>query len=152
MEKILLLAACLLLPAVMTAAQDKKAGDEGRTERAVRKVLADQAAAWNRCDLEDFMEGYWKSPELSFTSGNRNTRGWQATLDNYRRGYPTCEKMGRLSFSELEVTVLGRRAAMVRGRFLLERGADDRPTGLFTLIFRKLAGEGWKIVHDHTSV
>ncbi len=130
----------------MTFAQS----DKTKIENAVKKVLTDQTEAWNKCDIEDFMQGYWKSKDLSFTSGNKNTRGWQATFDNYKKGYDSCEKMGKLSFSELDVTVLSKKSAMVRGRFLLER-KNDKPTGLFTLIFRKFK-DGWKVIHDHTSV
>jgi len=128
----------------------QSAGQKLKIETAVKNVLEVQTNAWNKCDIEGFMEGYWKSGDLSFTSGNRNTRGWQATLDNYKKGYPDCDKMGKLSFSELDVTVLSKKSAMVRGRFLLER-KEDKPTGLFTLIFRKFR-DGWKIIHDHTSV
>ena len=121
-----------------------------KIEEAVKTVLNEQTAAWNECNIEGFMQGYWKSENLSFTSGNKNTRGWQATFDNYKKGYSDCDKMGKLSFSELDVTVLSKQSAMVRGRFLLERKTDE-PTGLFTLIFRKF-DDGWKIIHDHTSV
>jgi len=119
-------------------------------ESAVRRVLDDQAAAWNRGDLEGFMAGYWKSDRLSFYSGNTVTKGWQATLDRYRKRYAEDGKeMGKLSFKNLEVTMLGSEAALVRGRFELARGAE-KSTGLFTLLMRRLP-EGWRIVHDHTS-
>ncbi len=125
--------------------------DKAKTQIAadVQKILDEQTEAWNKCNIEGFMQGYWKSEELSFTSGNKNTRGWEATFENYKRGYDSCKKMGNLSFSELDVTVLSEKSAMVRGRFLLER-KNDKPSGLFTLIFRKFK-EGWRIVHDHTS-
>ena len=133
----------------MTTAFSQTDKKSVKIENAVKKVLTEQTAAWNKCDIEGFMQGYWKSEELSFTSGNKNTRGWQATFENYKKGYSSCDKMGKLSFSELEVTVLSKKSALVRGRFLLER-KNDKPTGLFTLIFRKVE-DGWKVVHDHTS-
>jgi beta-aspartyl-peptidase (threonine type) len=117
---------------------------------AIRKVLDDQAAAWNRGDLEGFMAGYWKSPDLTFFSGKDRLRGWQATLDRYRKRYQgEGREMGKLTFSELQIDLLGPDAAVVRGRFRLQL-QKDTPTGLFTLIFRRLP-EGWRIVHDHTS-
>jgi ketosteroid isomerase-like protein len=57
--------------------------------------------------------------------------------------------MGRLTFSDLEITVLSSSAVLVLGRWQLEREAD-RPGGVFTIVVRRLAG-GWRIVHDHTS-
>jgi beta-aspartyl-peptidase (threonine type) len=119
-------------------------------EEAIRRVLDAQVEAWNKGDLEKFMEGYWNSPELTFFSAGNRTQGWQATLDRYRKRYQSeGQEMGKLSFSDLRVEVLAPDAAFVRGRFQLVR-SKDRPTGLFTLVFRRLP-EGWRIVHDHTS-
>ena len=30
-----------------------------QNELAIRKVMADQVAAWNRGSVDDFMKGYW---------------------------------------------------------------------------------------------
>lgn len=114
----------------------------------IRTVMNDQAAAWNSGDIEGFMRGYWKSEKLTFVSTSV-TRGWQPTLDNYKKRYPTREKMGTLAFSDLEITALSNDAAVVLGSWALAR-AGDSPKGKFTLIFRKFK-EGWRIVHDHTS-
>ena len=117
----------------------------------VRAVLDRQVQAWNRGDLEGFMTGYWRSPELVFQSGSTVTRGWQATLDRYRQRYQAEGKeMGRLAFAELDVLVLAPDAAVVRGRWRLVMKDGSQPNGLFTLLVRRLGGE-WKIVHDHTS-
>jgi ketosteroid isomerase-like protein len=119
-------------------------------EKVIRKVLDDQVAAWNRGDLEGFMKGYWKSPDLTFSSGKDQTKGWQATLDRYRKRYQgEGREMGKLTFFEVMVKPLGRDSAYVRGRWQLVR-SKDKPGGLFTLILRRLP-EGWRIVHDHTS-
>lgn len=147
MKNVILASILILLFNVIAFAQMPE--KDLKIENAVKKVLSVQTAAWNNCDIEGFMQGYWNSEKLSFTSGNKNTRGWQATFDNYKKSYSSCEKMGELSFSGLDITVLSEKSAMVRGRFLLER-KSDKPTGLFTLIFRKFK-DGWKIVHDHTS-
>lgn len=118
---------------------------------AIRKVMDDQAAAWNRADLEAFMTiGYWRSDKLKFVSGDRITYGWQQTLDNYRKTYGgTGDKMGILTFSELDIEVLSKDAAFVTGSWHLKREKDD-PKGKFTLLFRKFK-EGWRIVSDHSS-
>jgi ketosteroid isomerase-like protein len=116
---------------------------------AIRKVMDDQTAAWNRGDLEGFMAGYWKSPELKFVSRDRVTKGWQQTLDNYKRNYATKELMGALTFSDLDITVVSKDAAFVIGSWSLAREKDN-PKGKFTLLFRKFK-EGWRIVADHSS-
>ena len=120
-----------------------------KQETAVRKVMDDQVAAWNRGDLEGFMDGYWRSEKLTFTSGDEVTRGWQQALDNYRKSYNTKEKMGVLSFSVHELTILSKDSAVVLGSWSLKREKDN-PHGKFTVVFRKLK-EGWRIVMDHTS-
>jgi beta-aspartyl-peptidase (threonine type) len=94
------------------------------------------------------MEPYWHSPDLTFSSGGKLTRGWQATLDGYRVRYPTRADMGRLTFSELEVIDLGPKAALVLGRWQLAR--EEPVGGLFSLALREDNGS-WLIVHDHTS-
>jgi ketosteroid isomerase-like protein len=129
------------------APQSKSGG--AKAVAAIRAVLNAQVAAWNRGDVEGFMGGYWRSPETVFISGDTVTRGWQTVLDRYKKGYDTREKMGTLTFSELEIKPVGREAAVVLGRWQLAR-AGDSPHGRFTLIFRRTA-QGWRIVHDHTS-
>ncbi len=116
---------------------------------AIRAVLDAQAAAWNRGDIEGYMDGYNRSPDTVFVSGDRVNRGWQGVLDRYKKTYDSRDKMGVLTFSDLEITMLSKDAAIVLGRWHLQRSKDE-PHGRFTLLFRK-TNAGWKIVHDHTS-
>jgi beta-aspartyl-peptidase (threonine type) len=118
---------------------------------AIRKVLEEQDAAWNAGKLEEFMAGYWHSPDLTFFSGDEPRHGWDATLERYRKRYqaPGAE-MGKLTFSDLEIDGLGPDTALVRGRWRLQMSKGEPPQGLFTLIMKKLP-EGWRIIHDHTS-
>ena len=115
----------------------------------INTVMNNQAADWNRGDIDAFMRGYWNSEKLVFVSSDGVTRGWQPTLDRYKKSYDTRAKMGTLTFSELEINVIAKDAAVVLGSWSLAREKDN-PHGKFTLIFRKFR-EGWRIVHDHTS-
>jgi beta-aspartyl-peptidase (threonine type) len=137
----------LLFAASLLVAQSPSAKSKIRSD--IRTVMDDQAAAWNRGDIDGFMRGYWNSPDLVFVSGANVTRGWQPTLDRYKKSYDSREKMGTLTFSDLEIDVVSNDAAVVLGSWSLAR-AKDQPGGKFTLIFRKFKG-GWRIVHDHTS-
>jgi len=115
----------------------------------LESVLAAQAQAWNRGDIDEFMKYYWNSEELTFSSGGKTTRGWTRTKESYRKRYPTREQMGQLKFSQLEITLLGDSAALVLGRWQLSR--DMSPVaGNFSLVFRRIDGH-WRIIHDHTS-
>jgi ketosteroid isomerase-like protein len=117
----------------------------------VKAVLDAQVVAWNRGDLEGFMTGYWRSPDLVFCSGATVTRGWEDTLARYRRRYQSeGHEMGQLRFEDLEVVPLGREAALARGAFRLQLRDGKEPHGRFTLVVRRLGGE-WRIIHDHTS-
>ena len=117
---------------------------------AIQRVLDDQAAAWNKGDLPGFMKGYLESEQLSFFSGNAKTSGWKATLERYQKKYQgEGKEMGKLTFNELSIELLGDDHALVRGRFRLQLKSDN-PTGIFTLIVRKTPA-GWRIIHDHTS-
>jgi ketosteroid isomerase-like protein len=120
-------------------------------ESEIESVLRTQQEAWNRHDLDAFMTGYWKSPELTFFSGANEHDGWQAAMDRYRTTYTSAgHEMGKLDFSNLRIELLGSDAAFVRGSWHLTMTDGKTPHGLFTLIFRKFP-DGWKIVHDHTS-
>jgi uncharacterized protein (TIGR02246 family) len=126
-------------------------GQSQSVEDAVRGVLAVQQTAWNAGDVDAFMSGYAASDATTFVGGTI-TRGYRQVLENYRHLYPTKEKMGRLTFSAIEVTPLGAEFASVIGRFHLDRTAEagGPANGIFTLLFRKTA-RGWRIILDHTS-
>ena len=122
---------------------------QAETVTAVRAVLDAQAEAWNRGDIEGYMDGYERAETTTFVSGDAVTRGWQTVLERYKKSYDTREKMGRLEFSELEIKPLSPFYAQVTGRWKLTR-ANDSPGGRFTLLLRR-TDKGWRVVHDHTS-
>ncbi len=146
MKNILLLLALTLFASISSLASDNRDAKAGAD---IRKVMNEQTAAWNRGDIEGFMQGYWKSENLVFVSSDNVTKGWQPTLDRYQKNYDSREKMGTLTFSGLTINVLNKQWATVLGSWSLAR-EKDTPHGKFTLIFRKFK-DGWRIVHDHTS-
>ena len=124
------------------------AGGNWTGRKEITAILHKQAAAWNAGNIDTFMKPYRKSPDLTFSSGGRVTRGWDETLARYRRRYPTREAMGHLTFDELEINRLSRNVALVLGRWQLER--EEPIGGVFSLVLKKESGR-WAIVHDHTS-
>lgn len=123
--------------------------DAKAEEDAVRQVLREQETAWNKGDLEGFMAGYWKSDSLQFMSPRGINRGWQATLDGYKKGYPDVAAMGTLQFEILQVTSLSPSNFLVTGKYHLTRTSGNLD-GVFTLVFRKANGK-WVVMYDHTA-
>ena len=124
-------------------------------ETAIRGVLDAQVAAWNRGDVETFMQGYKNSPDTTFV-GKTVAHGYANILERYRKAYSDKDKMGQLSFTDLEVHPLDAHFAAVTGRYHLARsaGAGGKADGIFSLVFEKTAektGSGWKIVLDHSA-
>jgi len=131
-------------PAEATTKSNPSASDESK----IRELIQQQASDWNAGNIDAFMKVYWKSDQLTFSSGGDVTRGFDATLQRYKERYPTSEKMGKLTFTDLEFLPLGNSAMQVLGVWKLDR--MEPMEGKFTLVFRRFP-EGWKIVHDHTS-
>ena len=122
-----------------------------QTPADLRKLLDDQTAAWNRGDLESFMQGYWHSPDVTFFSGDTIVKGWDQTLQRYRDRYQNGDKqMGKLSFTEESIEMLGSNAAVVTARWHLEMTDGKKVEGLTTILCKRMK-EGWRIVHDHSS-
>jgi uncharacterized protein (TIGR02246 family) len=116
---------------------------------AITALLEEQDAAWNRGDIDAFMQGYWKSPDLRFASGGNITRGWDQTNARYHATYGGPETMGTLITDEYEIVMLAPDAAIAHGRWKLE-GREGTPSGLYTLVMRKIDG-AWKIISDTTT-
>jgi ketosteroid isomerase-like protein len=119
-------------------------------EAAIREVLLTQQTAWNQGDIPAFLEGYWNSPELTFSGSDGTVRGYDGLLERYRKSYPDKAAMGELQFSGLEIRILASDAALVLGHWHLKRVSAD-VGGVFTLVLRRFPTVGWRIIHDHTS-
>jgi beta-aspartyl-peptidase (threonine type) len=139
------------VPGVSQQQEDAMQKFRAEVEEGVKHILVSQIEAWNQGNLEGFMQGYWRSPDLTFYSGATVTKGWESTFERYRQRYKSEGKeMGQLVFEDLNVDVLSHRAAVVTGKWQLIMSDGKQPHGLFTLIVKRMPG-GWKIVHDHTS-
>lgn len=134
----------------ITAQQETNSSIETISDQqaAIKKVLMDQQTAWSNGDIDAFMEGYWKSEELTFIGRSGINKGWQTTKDNYIKGYPDKATMGKLEFEVLELVSLSEELYRMVGTYTLIR-EKDAPTGIFTLIWKLIDGQ-WKIIYDHT--
>lgn len=112
----------------------------------IRKVMQAQEIAWNKHDLEGFMQGYWKNDSLKFYGGSGLTYGWDNTLANYKKGYPTKAESGTLEFVINDISKIEANTYWVMGEYHLARDIGDA-NGVFLIIFRNINGE-WKIIAD----
>jgi ketosteroid isomerase-like protein len=145
-----LLLASLLITFLVEASGKPDADKLKDADRsAILAVLTTQQTDWNKGDIRGFMAGYWNSTELTFAGTRGFTRGWQPVMSRYEKTYADKAAMGTLDFQELELRSLGPDAALVLGKWHLQREAGD-VGGIFTLVFQKFP-EGWHIIHDHTT-
>jgi uncharacterized protein (TIGR02246 family) len=150
----------ILLPAVLASScflfatgsscRAQKENSAKGDSAAIENVLTAQQKAWNDGNVDAFLEGYWHSDELTFSGSSGVIRGFNAVRERYKKSYPDRQAMGKLDFSGLEVRSLGPDAALVLGRWHLAREKGDIG-GVFSLVFQRFP-EGWRIIHDHTSV
>lgn len=145
MRTVLIIATAVLL----LAAASCGSYDETQIKREIMAVMDASEAGWNSGDLESYMQCYLESDSMRFGGNGDVTYGWRPVLERYQKKYTDKAVMGTLSFSDIDITVLSRDAALVFGRWRLDR-ENDHPEGLYTLLLRKTPG-GWKIVHDHSS-
>ncbi len=136
------LTALFFLLAIGACAQPKN-------ETAIRGLLAKQTDAWNRGDIEGFMNGYWQNDSLMFIGRNGVTYGWSNTLSNYKKGYPDTAAMGKLAFTLLRLKRLSKKYYYVVGKWFLKRSIGDIG-GYFNLLFENINGR-WVIIADHSS-
>jgi len=146
----LLVVALALGTGSLLSARRASQGSATGPEAAVRAILDEQQSAWNEGKVDVFLEGYWNSDGLTFSGSQGITRGFAGVQERYRRSYPDRQAMGKLDFTGLEVRVLNPDAALVLGHWHLTREKGDIG-GVFSLVFRRFP-EGWRIIHDHTSV
>jgi hypothetical protein len=115
----------------------------------IQELMKAQEAAWNFGNLELFMKPYWNSDSLCFIGKKGLNKGWQNTLDNYKKSYPDKDAMGRLAFDNLEFELLDDQHAFVIGRWTLYR-SQDTLGGHYSLIWKKINSK-WVIIADHSS-
>ncbi len=137
--RVSVLALITLLSLAAFSSRSAAAPPQSDDAAAILTLLNDQTAAWNRGDIEGFMNGYWNSNQTEFVSSDGVSRGWQALLERYRRSYPDRKAMGHLTFSDLEIRVECSTAAYAVGEYHLQR-ENDNPSGRIHSQFQKISG------------
>lgn len=116
---------------------------------SIMKVMSFQQDAWNKGDIDSFMQGYLKSDELVFSGKSGPVYGWENTKKRYYSSYPNTKIMGKLNFTIKKIRSLSSNSAYLIGEYYLKRSGEDS-NGHFTLLWKKI-DSNWLIVSDHTS-
>lgn len=120
-----------------------------QNKEAIKAIMDTQAKCWSNGDIEGYMNGYWKSDSLRFLGRRGLTKGWQTTLDNYKKSYPDRQAMGTLKFNYISFEQLNDKNMFVVGKWTLEREKDTL-RGYYSLLWEKINGN-WKVIFDHTN-
>ncbi|MEZ4840714.1 MAG: DUF4440 domain-containing protein [Flavobacteriaceae bacterium] len=134
---------------IQSCCNNKESSSYETSKQEITTMMLQQAKDWSNGDLETFMEGYIKSDSLKFVGSRGITYGWQQTLNNYKKGYPTKEHTGTLTFNLLNFDQLADDVFLVIGEYHLKRSVGDA-NGMFSIILKKIDGK-WKIIADHSS-
>ncbi|KAB5488724.1 MULTISPECIES: YybH family protein [Flagellimonas] len=140
MKKVL----CLLFVLPLFCVAQTMAEQEDKA--AIQQVLSIQQSAWNNYDIEQFMETYWKSDELTFYGSAGVVKGWQSTMDRYKKSYPSKDHFGHLEFVLNDISKINEDAYTVMGEYHLTRPVGNLH-GIFMLVLKRIDGE-WKIIAD----
>jgi len=138
----------LFLVVMIFMSCSSKTLDRESIQESIFSIIKKQQTAWNDHDIQGFMADYWRSEEFTFQSGDQRLYGWKELLKRYQTSYAG-EKMGKLTFSDIQIKVLSIDSAYAIGRWKVEQD-DTSKNGVFTIIFKRLPS-GWKIIHDHSS-
>ena len=116
---------------------------------AIQIAMNKQSQCWSNGDIDGFMDGYWKSDSLRFLGRRGLTKGWQTTLDNYKKSYPDKKAMGILKFNLVSFEAMNEKKIFVVGKWALQREKDTL-SGYYSLLWEKIDGN-WKVIFDHTN-
>lgn len=117
---------------------------------SVYSVLDRQVEKWNEGSHAGFMNGYWESDSLRFITRNGVSFGHASMLKQYKKAFPKRDDMCCLSFQNRQMIPFTDSLVMVTGNWQIERPDSTSASGPFSLILKKFADSGWRIIVDHT--
>jgi len=124
--------------------------EEEDLERSIETMLRRSAAAWNAGDLDGFMVAFADGPSTSLITADGPVYGKEAIREQYAPLFEPGAVRDSLRVEDLGVRPLPPLIGIVTGRYVHERDGEMTSAGWFTVVVRR-AGEGWRIVHDHSS-
>lgn len=140
---------CFVVCTIFLSFNSLSAQSQDEATAIIEYKMKQQEFSWSAGDIEGFMDVYWKSDSLKFIGSKGLSYGWKTTLQNYQQSYPTKAAMGKLTFQNLHIELLGANYISVIGKWHLSREVGDLE-GFYSLIWKNIDGE-WVIISDHSS-
>jgi ketosteroid isomerase-like protein len=146
----LLSALLLCLPSVVGCRIEIEQEGDSDVQGAVERMLAASAKAWNRGEIEGFMDDYVRSSNTTYIGASGLLVGYDRIRDRYAPLFDTGAHRDSLKFGDVRVRRLGAVEALATARWTLFQADSITASGPFTLVLRHTSS-GWKIIHDHSS-
>lgn len=103
---------------------------------------------WNKGDLDSFMKMYTDESTMMMPTGLAGINTIKAL---YKKKYFNGKiPKQNLHYDDLKVTLLGKKYALLTGKFTLSGNNLPAGSGRYSLVMI-LTKNGWKILHDHSS-
>ncbi|HKS25719.1 MAG TPA: DUF4440 domain-containing protein [Thermoanaerobaculia bacterium] len=111
---------------------------------AIRALLAQETAAWNRHDVAQAMDLYWRSPQLEVVDGTTVIHGWEQAAAAHGRDV---RPVSTLRMTDLRLAGDGD-TALLSGRWTSTTVSGYAQTRPFTMTMRRFPDGQWKIVRE----
>jgi len=131
-----------------TINQQKVAG-AADPEKEIYDQMMKMVDAWNRHDLDAYLDGFVHSDDIVLVVDGETIRGWDLLSKAFHSGYPNPDEMGTVFFDRVQVQMLAPDLGFVLISYSIAF-PKKKQFGTDTIIVKKVA-EGWREMISHTS-
>lgn len=143
MRKPLILFVILFVASVGAFAQTMS-----KDEKAIRAALEKTADGWNKGDLNQYLSAY--TPEATEMLSTGPAGGVEAIEKTMKEGFwKNGKPLQTLRYESLAVRMIGKKGALVTGKYVLSGAGRPDRSGWFTTVWLKTK-DGWRMIHDHS--
>lgn len=155
---ILSIVVCFALFATTIAADPKSSLDTINQQKVAgasdpEKEIYDQVIrmtdAWNRHDLDSYLDGFLQSDDVVVVVEGETIRGWDLLSKAYHGGYPDPKEMGTVTIDRIQVQMLAPDLGFVLASYTISF-PKKKQFGTDTVIMKKVQ-EGWRELISNTS-
>jgi uncharacterized protein (TIGR02246 family) len=127
----------------------QKVAAAGDPEKEIYDQMMKMLDAWNRHDLDAYLDGFLHSDDIVLVVDGETIRGWDLLSKAFHSGYPNKDEMGTVFFDRVQVQMLAPDLGFVLVWYSIAF-PKKKQFGTDTIIVKKVA-EGWREMISHTS-